>query len=177
MPGNSWSRPFVLRISRRAALLVLALPALFCVLAPGCSQPKPQKPKAPDPYVIRGRVVDAESGQPIPQARVRLLANLQTILGPRSVSALDTTAVNGTYQITLGGGLPVIRSAQQIRIDAGAEGYGVGGVEIPVPKEKQDVCSAPDIRLVKTALKSRPVRAAPVRKPAPGASDPLPWKE
>jgi hypothetical protein len=173
---------FVLRVSRRAALLgLLALPAIFLAFAAGCTNPaKSQKQKPAEDYVVRGRVVDAESGQPIPQARVRFLAPLQTLLGPRSVSTVVTTGPNGSCEIKLGGAYPVIRSAQQIRIDAGAEGYAAAGVDLPVPKEKQNLNAAPDIRLTKVSpkpLRPRPGKAAPVRKPAPTTDPPLPWKE
>jgi hypothetical protein len=178
MSGHRSLLQFVLRVSRRPALLGLAL---LLGLASGCGQPaRKEKPKPPEDYVLRGRVVDAESVQPVPQARVRFLAPLQTLLGPRSVSTVVTTGANGVYEVKLGGAYPVIRSAQQIRIDAGADGYGAAGVDLPVPKEKQDVFAAPDIRLVKAGPKSnrpRPGKAAPVRKPAPTTDAPLPWKE
>ena len=151
---------FVLRISACAALLLVS--------APGCGQPKPQKPKAADPFVIRGRVVDAESGQPIPQARVRFLANLQTILGPRSVSALDTTSVNGTYQITLGGACPSSGPRRSFASMRAPKDTVSAASRSRCPKRSRTFCAHPTSGSPRTP-RSRPVPAPSARRPPSGS--------
>lgn len=122
----------------RISLFVILLTAL---LAAGCFSPRP------DFYVLRGRVLDAETGRGLGDARLRLRAAVATGLGPRVFSAYGVTAPDGTYELELAEGYEALRLAGRIRLDVGKSGYATGGAEIPPPARKQKRYAAPDVVL------------------------------
>jgi len=128
----------------RASSFVILLTALASA---GCFSPRP------DFYRLRGRVLDAETGRGLGDARLRLRAAIATGLGPRVFSAYGITAPDGSYELELGAGYDALRLAGRIRLDAGKAGYTTGGAEIPPPAAKQKVYTAPDIVLQRTELK------------------------
>jgi len=128
----------------RASSFVILFAAL---LTAGCFSPRP------DFYRLRGRVLDADTGQGIAQARLRLRAAVATNLGPRVFSAYGITAPDGTYELELGTGYDALRLAGRIRLDVGKSGYATGGAEIPPPAGKQKAYAAPDVVLQRTELK------------------------
>jgi len=140
----------------RASSFVILLTAL---LAAGCFSPRP------DFYVLRGRVLDAETGRGLGDARLRLRAAIATGLGPKVLSAYGMTGPDGAYEMELGAGYDALRLAGRIRLDAGKAGYATGGAEIPPPARKQNVYAAPDVVLQRT--ESKPF-AAPRAGKAPG---------
>jgi len=111
------------------------------LLAAGCFSPRP------DFYVLRGRVLDADTGQGIAQARLRLRAAVATNLGPKVFSAYGITAPDGSYELELAEGYDALRLAGRIRLDAGKTGYATGGADIPSPARKQKAYAAPDVLL------------------------------
>ncbi|HET6441591.1 MAG TPA: hypothetical protein VFH53_04370 [Phycisphaerae bacterium] len=128
---------------------------LTALLAAGCFSPRP------DLYVLRGRVLDAETGRGLGDARLRLRAAIATGLGPRVFSAYGITAPDGTYELELGEGYDALRLAGRIRLDVGKSGYATGGAEIPPPAAKQKAYAAPDVVLQRAELK-------PFAPPRPG---------
>jgi len=100
-----------------------------------------------DVYRLRGRVLDAETGQGMDRVHLRLRALVPTSLGPKMLSAYGLTGPNGTYELELGAGPDVIGEALRIRLDAGKPGYETGGADIPVPAGRQGAHTAPDIAL------------------------------
>jgi len=140
---------------------------LALVVASGCGGPNQgAQPKPPEPYRLSGRVVDAATGRPIPQARLRFQAVLNTLLGPRSIKMLDIAGIDGTYLLQIPAGYDMMRAANQIRIDAAQVGYTVAGVDLPAPSEKKKVYAVPDIALSKAKPKS------PWSNPPPGPAKP-----
>ena len=137
---NTYRHSFGIRISGFAILLA----ALACT---GCFSPRP------DFYILRGRVLDAETGHGLAQARLRLRAAIATGLGPKVFSAYGITAPDGSYELELGAGYDALRLAGRIRLDAGKAGYATGGAEIPPPAKKQKVYAAPDVVLQRAELK------------------------
>jgi hypothetical protein len=127
----------------RASSFVILLTAL---LAAGCFSPRP------DFYVLRGRVLDAETGRGLGDARLRLRAAIATDLGPKVFSAYGITAPDGTYELELSEGYDALRLAGRIRLDAGKSGYATGGAEVPPPARKQKVYAAPDVVLQRAEL-------------------------
>jgi len=127
----------------RASSFVILLTAL---LAAGCFSPRP------DFYVLRGRVLDAETGRGLGDARLRLRAAIATGLGPRVFSAYGMTAPDGSYELELSEGYDALRLAGRIRLDAGKSGYATCGAEIPPPARKQKVYVAPDVVLQRAEL-------------------------
>ena len=119
---------------------------LLALLAAGCFSPRP------DFYILRGRVLDAETGRGLGDARLRLRAAIATGLGPRVFSAYGVTAPDGTYELELGEGYDALRLAGRIRLDVGKSGYATGGAEIPPPARKQNVYAAPDVVLQRVPL-------------------------
>jgi len=132
---------------------------LLALLAAGCFSPRP------DFYVLRGRVLDAETGRGLGDARLRLRAAVATGLGPKVLSAYGMTGPDGAYEMELGAGYDALRLAGRIRLDAGKAGYATSGAEIPPPARKQKVYAAPDVVLQRT--ESKPF-AAPRAGKAPG---------
>jgi len=154
-------------LRRRLTVAAFALALAGPCLAGGCGgATKTAKPKPPAPYRLSGRVIDAGTGKPIPQARLRFRAVLNTILGPRSIQIFDVADVDGTYRLDVPPGYDVMRAASQIRIDAAQVGYTVAGADIPPPTEKKDVYEVPDIAIAKTKPKA-PWTPAPQPPAAP----------
>ena len=114
---------------------------LTALLAAGCFSPRP------DFYRLRGRILDAETGRGLGDARLRLRAAIATGLGPRVFSAYGITAPDGTYELELGEGYDALRLAGRIRLDVGKTGYATGGAEIPPPARKQKAYAAPNVVL------------------------------
>ena len=131
---NTYRHSFVIRISSFVILLT-------AFLAAGCFSPRP------DHYVLRGRVLDAETGRGLGDARLRLRAAVATGLGPRVFSAYGITAPDGSYELELGEGYAALRLAGRILLEAGKSGYATGGAEIPPPARKQKAYAAPDVVL------------------------------
>jgi len=155
VPGRS-SFKFRHSLVIRASSFVILLTAL---LASGCFSPRP------DFYILRGRVLDADTGRGLGDARLRLRAAIATGLGPKVFSAYGVTAPDGTYELQLGEGYSALRLAGRIRLDVGKSGYATGGAEIPPPARKQKRYTAPDVVLQRT--ESEPF-AAPHAGKAPG---------
>jgi hypothetical protein len=140
----------------RASSFVILLTALGSI---GCFSPRP------DFYVLRGRVLDAETGRGLGDARLRLRAAIATDLGPKVLSAYGMTGPDGAYEMELGAGYDALRLAGRIRLDAGKSGYATGGAEIPPPATKQKAYAAPDVVLKRA--ESKPF-ATPRTGKAPG---------
>ena len=155
VPGRSSSK-FRHSLVIRASSFVILLTAL---LASGCFSPRP------DFYILRGRVLDAETGRGLGDARLRLRAAIATDLGPKVFSAYGVTAPDGTYELQLGEGYNALRLAGRIRLDVGKSGYATGGAEIPPPARKQKQYAAPDVVLQRA--ESEPF-AAPHAGKTPG---------
>ena len=145
-------RCYIIRISG----FVILLTALACT---GCFSPRP------DLYRLRGRVLDAETGRGLGDARLRLRATIATDLGPKVFSAYGMTGPDGAYEMELGAGYDALRLAGRIRLDVGKSGYATGGAEIPPPARKQKVYAAPDVVLQRA--ESKPF-APPRAGKAPG---------
>jgi len=102
---------------------------------------------------LRGRVLDAETGRGLGDARLRLRAAIATNLGPKVLSAYGMTGPDGAYEMELGAGYDALRLAGRIRLDVGKPGYATGGAEVPPPARKQKVYAAPDVVLQRAELK------------------------
>jgi hypothetical protein len=122
----------------RASGFVILFAAL---LAAGCISPKPNS------YILRGRVLDAETGHGLDRARLRLRALVPASLGPKMLAAYGLTGPDGAYELELGAGFTIMRGASRIRVDAGKPGYETGGADVAAPANRQSLYLAPDITL------------------------------
>jgi len=158
-----------------------------CVLALGCG------PAARPPgYGVTGRVLDAETKQPVASARVLLRVTVPTGFDGRAVtvpgaptptggglvqlSAYGLTGPAGVYDVDLPYTADVLGAARQIRVEASKAGYQVGTAHLPAPPAQLGLQKAADILLVKAG--APPVRAAPgaARPGARPGDGLLPWK-
>ncbi len=151
--------------------------AVVLTLLAGClfSPPRPRKPNY---YEVRGRVIDADTGRGVPGARVRLRATLGGPVGAQYLTSYAVTQEDGSYRAELSATFHVMRDAGEIRLDASKKGYIPGGADLPPPEKKRDDYKAPDIviqpgraPLPPPALKGLGV---PLTEPPP--PDLLPWK-
>jgi len=124
--------------------LTLIISVLFGVV--GCGRMVPRKPVL---YCVQGRVIDAETKQGFPRARVLVRASIPTTLGPRVLSSYGLADARGVYEVELSEGFEVLREAMHIRVDASADGYLTSWAEVPVPAEKKAVYQVADIVLKK----------------------------
>jgi hypothetical protein len=114
---------------------------LLALLAAGCFSPRP------DFYILRGRILDAETGRGLGETRLRLRASIATDLGPKVLSAYGVTAPDGTYELELAEDYDALRLAGRIRLDVGKPGYATAAVDIPAPTQKQKFYAASDVIL------------------------------
>ena len=149
-------------------------------MAGGCLRPPPSKPQT---YFVKGRVVDAATGQGLPYARVLLRAAIPTDRGPQILSSYSFTGAQGAYEAELSEGFDVVRAATHIRVDAARDGYSPGGVDLPAPTQKESVYMAPDIVLAPRGDAALPpaatpqVPGVPTFPQGPARPNPLPWKQ
>jgi len=119
-------------------------------LAAGC---QPQAGRKPQLYCLRGRVLDAETGEGLPRARLWLRAGISTAFGPRSLAAAGITKTDGTYELELGEGFDVVQLAHAIHASAGKPGYAPKTADLPTPTKARRFYVAPDIILSKAKAK------------------------
>jgi hypothetical protein len=158
---------------------MIALAALAALA--GCAWPV-ARPKKPELYQVRGRVIDGGTGQGLAYARLLLRVSLQTSLGPRTLAAYGVSAADGSYSVEVSETFDVVRCASQVRLDATKRGYVPAAVDVPVPEAKQPFYGVPDIVLGRTGGPVSDVPAAPPglapgilrqAKPVPR----VPWKD
>ena len=150
---------------------------LASLLVAGCHFPPPQ-PRKPNFYEVRGRVIDADTGQGVSGARVRLRATLAGPAGAQHLTSYAVTQSDGAYRAELSATFDLVQHAAEIRLDASKQGYIPGGADLPPPEKKRDYYRAPDI-VVQAGRAPRPPAdldglGVPILEPPP--PDPLPWK-
>jgi len=128
---------------------MIALVGLIA-LAAGC---QPQAGRKPQLYCLRGRVLDAETGEGLPRVRLWLRAGISTAFGPRSLAAVGITKTDGTYELELGEGFDVVQLAHAIYVRAGKPGYVPKTTNLPTPTKAQPFYVAPDIILSRAKAK------------------------
>jgi len=156
----------------RAALgLVLGLLAL----ASGCGTPTSRKPNL---YEVRGRVLDATTGQGIINARVRLRAAIPTGGFGQTLVGYAVSGVDGTYAVELSAKFDVMRYARAIEVYVSKSGYVPAGADLPPPAKKQPHYKAPDIALAPGRAPQPPPDPSRLGVPVtePRRANPLPWK-
>ncbi|MEA3366716.1 MAG: carboxypeptidase-like regulatory domain-containing protein [Planctomycetota bacterium] len=145
-------------------------------MAVGCHFPRPQ-PRKPNLYEVRGRVIDADTNQAVPHARVRLRATIAGAVGVQYLTGYAVSRADGTYRAELSATFDVMRGAAEIRLDASKKGYIPGGADLPPPARKRDYYEAPDIVVKQGETPPRPADieslGVPLSLPTP---DDLPWK-
>jgi hypothetical protein len=151
--------------------------AAALTLLAGCLFPPP-RPRKPNYYEVRGRVIDADTNRGVAGARVRLRATLGGAAGAQHLTSYAVTQDDGTYRAELSATFDVMVGADEIRLDASKRGYIPGGADLPPPEKKRDYYKAPDI-VVKAGRAPTPPPdlkglGVPLLEPAP--PDPLPWK-
>ncbi|MGB2937193.1 MAG: hypothetical protein WBD05_03210 [Phycisphaerae bacterium] len=119
-------------------------------LAAGC---QPQAERKPQLYCLRGRVLDAETGEGLPRARLWLRAGISTAFGSRSLATAGITKTDGTYELELGEGFDVVQLAHAIHASAGKPGYAPKTTNLPTPTKAQRFYVAPDIILSREKAK------------------------
>jgi len=168
-----WRWPSRGACAARAALAIAAL----ALLAPGCHWPRP-RPRKPNLYEVRGRVVDADTGQGVADVRVRLRATIAGPAGAQHLTSYAVTQSDGTYRAELSAGFDLVRRATEIRLDASKQGYIAGGADLAPPAKERDYYKAP-------AIVVQPGRSPPpppdleglgVPLTEPPRPNPLPWK-
>jgi len=139
----------------------------------GCGRVVPRKPLL---YCVQGRVIDAETKQGLPRARVLVRAAIPTAMGLRILSAYGLADAGGRYEVELSEGVEVLREATYIRVDASADGYLASWAEVPVPMEEQAAYRAADIVLRKGEPPPAPQPPVPYGSAEPPRTRPIPWK-
>ncbi len=186
-------------MSRRAAWLPAVAALAGLALAAGCEEKAPperrdglpQPTVTPEPveraygkeaYRVAGKVVDAQTKEPLRNARLRLKVAVPTVLGPRVWSTYGIAGPTGGFELELNLPFATMRTATAIQLAAAAPGYLPQAVKVPPPTEARDVYAVPPVGLVKQAAKPfGPPQPAgdpePLPPEPPRTSDsPLPWK-
>ncbi len=164
------------RTGGRLAWVALWLAAGAGLAWPGCRALRPP-PRKPNLFEVRGRVVDAETGQGLAGVRVRVRATLAGPAGDQILSAYAVTRADGTYAAELSATFEVVRHAREIRIDASKDGYVPGGTDLPPPTKPRDWFKVPDVALRRGRAPRPPadLRRLGVPIVEPPRRLPLPW--
>ncbi|HUS44448.1 MAG TPA: hypothetical protein VM219_00220 [Phycisphaerae bacterium] len=135
---------------RRLAQARWLMAVCLIALAAGC---QPQAERKPQLYCLRGRVLDAETGEGLPRAHLWLRAGISTAFGSRSLATAGITKTDGTYELELGEGFDVVQLAHAIHASAGKPGYAPKTTNLPTPTKAQPFYVAPDIILSREKAK------------------------
>jgi hypothetical protein len=127
-----------------AARAVIVLAAATLAAAGGCGVPA-SPPRKPNLYEVRGRVVDADTGQGVADARVRVRATIPAAVGDQILAAYAMTRSDGTYRAELAEGFDVVRLASEVHVVATKNGYIPGGADLPPPEKDRPYYEAPDV--------------------------------
>ncbi len=158
---------------------MIALAALAALA--GCAWPR-ARPKKPELYQVRGRVIDGGTGQGLAYARLLLRVAIRTEVGPRTLAAYAVSAADGSYSVEVSETFDVVRYASQVRLDATKRGYVAASADVPVPEARKPFYGVPDIVLGRTGGPVPDVPPAPpglapgiLRKAKPVPR--VPWKD
>ena len=141
----------------RRGVAVLVLGAIVLVSV-GCG------PKKPELFRVRGRMIDAETKQPLSGVRLLLRATFPADVGKTTLKSFGVTRADGSYDVELAEGFAVLREAAEIGLDAAKPGYTPVSVGVPVPIKR-----APFLKLGNIVMKRS---AAPLREGPPPAPPP-----
>ena len=155
----------------------------------GCGLFVKSPPPKPQLYTVEGRILDAQTGKPMANARVMVRAtipaqvnttglppisgHMPSLGGQMLMTGYGITGPDGTYQVELSEGFQIARLASEIRVEASAPGYLAAGTDMPIPKTDEPAYKAPDILLIR-ASRLMPTPLPGITPTAPEKA--IPWK-